>query len=272
MRNKPGKKGRGKSDPIKQRKTFPNIVTKVIDESDIILEILDARFIKDTRNIKIEDYIKKQKKILIYVLNKSDLVEVKDLKKELETEQIHPFEIISSKTRKGSRELRDRIKRESKKIGNQKIYVGIIGYPNTGKSSVINILVGKHSARTASQSGFTKGIQKLKLSENVYLLDSPGVIPISEYSSIKSEALGKHTKISVRTYDKVKDPEMQVAYLMKAAPSKIEKFYQIKANGNSEILIEELGRKKHIIKKGDEVDGDKVARLILKDWQEGRIY
>ena len=59
---------------------------------------------------------------------------------------------------------------------------------------------------------------------------------------------------------------------MKAAPSKIEKFYQIKANGNSEILIEELGRKKHIIKKGDEVDGDKVARLILKDWQEGRIY
>ena len=81
MRNKPGKKGRGKSDPIKQRKTFPSIVIKVIDESDIILEILDARFIKDTRDIKIEDYIKKQKKILIYVLNKSDLVEVKDLKK-----------------------------------------------------------------------------------------------------------------------------------------------------------------------------------------------
>ena len=81
----------------------------------------------------------------------------------------------------------------------------------------------------------------------------------------------KHAKISVRTYDKVKDPEFVVMRIMKECPGRFEKFYNIQANGDVEILIEELGRKKHIIKKGNLVDNDRVARLILKDWQEGII-
>ena len=65
----------------KQRQKYPDISHKIVTVSDIILEVLDARFIKETRNIELETEIKKQKKKLIYVLNKSDLVKTKKVPK-----------------------------------------------------------------------------------------------------------------------------------------------------------------------------------------------
>jgi len=59
--------------------------------------------------------------------------------------------------------------------------------------------------------------------------------------------------------------------LVKEFPLIFDKFYKISSGGNAELLIEKLGRKKSFLKKGNEVDEDRTARLILKDWQEGRI-
>ncbi len=255
----------------KQRSKYPNLVTQIVKESDIILEILDARFITETRNMGVEKEIAKQKKKIIYVMNKSDLV--KQLKKE-ELKEIHPAVLVSCTQRKGIKDLRNKIKFEAQKIEkkekNEKIAVGIIGYPNTGKSTLINLLIGKRSAGTGAEAGFTKGVQKLKLSSEIVLLDSPGVIPNEEYST-KSEAMAQHTKVSGRSYSQVKDPEMIIADLIKEMPEVFEKFYNIKAQGNSEILLEKLGRQKGFIKKGNLINFDKTARLILKDWQTGKI-
>ena len=63
---------------------------------------------------------------------------------------------------------------------------------------------------------------------------------------------------------------MVVSNLMKQYPS-IENFYGVKADGDAEILIEQVGKKKHFLVKGGEVDADRTARLILKDFQEGKI-
>jgi ribosome biogenesis GTPase A len=83
--------------------------------------------------------------------------------------------------------------------------------------------------------------------------------------------MSRHTKVGARSYSQVKEPEVAVSDLVKEFPSVFDKFYEIKANGNSEILIEKLGRKKGFLKKGNEVNEDQTARFILKDWQEGRI-
>jgi hypothetical protein len=255
----------------KQREKYPDLLNKVVEKSDIILEVVDARFSKETRNKEVEALIKSQKKQLILILNKCDLAGEKIAR---------PYEnyvMISCKNKKGIGELRDKIKIAAKKIANPldkrtgKVTVGIIGYPNTGKSTVINTLIGKRSAPVAAQAGFTKGIQKINLSPDIVLMDSPGVISKEKYSDSETGALSFHTKVGSRSYSQVKNPGIVISDLVKEYQKAIDKYYNLETKGDSEILIEEIGRKRGFMKKGGEVDEDKTARSIIKDWQDGKI-
>jgi len=257
----------------KQRKKYPAVAREVVDASDIVLEILDARFIEETRNKEIEEYTKKKQKRLIFVLNKADLAE--NIKKDLLME-LYPYVFVSAKTRRGSKDLRNRIKIEAKKIEKPisdigKVSIGVVGYPNTGKSSLINMLIGRHSARTAPEAGFTKGLQKLNLTSDIQLIDSPGIIPEKEYSNILTEKISKHAKVGGRSYNQIKDPEMVIALIIKEYKGVLENHYNIQANGNSDILFEELGKRNGFLKKGGLVDENRTARFILREWQEGKI-
>jgi len=255
----------------KQRGKFPDVVNKVLNGSDILLEILDARFVQETRNEEIEKEIKRQKKQILYVINKMDL-------NAKAGKELKPKVLVSCKNRVGIKELRDKIKEIARKIKKvpskdpkfDKINVGVIGYPNTGKSSLINLLIGKNSAKTGSEAGFTKGLQKLKLTDKIHLIDSPGVIPKKEYTSVDIEKISAHTKVGARSFSQVRDPETIVAILMKEFPNLLQKYYKIKTE-SSEHLIEKLGRQKNLLKKGNEVNFDAASRYILQEWQAGKI-
>ena len=265
----------------KQRGKYPDVMKDVVRISDIILEVLDARFVEETRNIKVEEDLAFKDKKIIYILNKADLVNVKKIEKELD-KNLRPFVFVSTKTRFGSRDLRKKIRIEAKKVKlgekiddegaiRKKVHVGIIGYPNVGKSSLINLITRRGAAKTSKQAGYTRGMQKIRLNDKISILDTPGVIPESRYSGDTKMALSQDAKLGARTYSDVKDPEDVVFYLMKENFEKLEKFYKIKAGGDVEVLIEELGRAKNFLKKGRKIDVDRTARLILKDWQEGKI-
>lgn len=263
----------------KQRGKYPLLAKKIVQDSDIILEILDARFPQETRNKDLEEEIKNREKRIIYVLNKADLIDKSHLNL---PQDLSPYVLVSCTLRKGVKELRDRIKIEARKvekgrdkereeIESQRVTVGVIGYPNTGKSSLINTLIGKSSAGVGSDAGFTKSLQKLKLSQDIVLIDSPGIIPAKEYSPQDQEKLALNTKLGARSYSQIKGPELVVTKLIKEYPNVLEKFYRINAKADPEVLLEELGKRKGFLKKGGEVNEDTTARLIIKDWQTGKI-
>jgi ribosome biogenesis GTPase A len=255
----------------KQKEKFPVLVKDMVRVCDILLEVLDARFINETRNIELEESIKNNGKKLIYVLNKSDLADKEEIKKEAEKLKLFPYVLVSCKKRFGSKELRNRIKIEVKKLETNydRAQVGVIGYPNSGKSSLINFLTGKAAARTASEAGFTKGIQRIRLSSNILVLDTPGIIPDPKYG-FQREDFSKHAEVGARTYDKVKNPEFVVHELFEANKMAFKHFYKIDAE-NSNDFLEIFASSKNLLLKGGVLDLDRGARMILKDWQSGKI-
>jgi len=159
---------------MEKYKSFMKHVNYVLKTSDIILEIVNSQTPKLSRVPFVERYVKKTNKRLIIVINKADIVPediLKDIKSQFELE--FPTVYVSAKTRKGSRTLRRVIKQYSPE--KNKIYIGVVGYPNTGKSSIINMLVGRYRSRTSSYAGFTRGMQIIKLSNKYYIIDSPGI-------------------------------------------------------------------------------------------------
>jgi hypothetical protein len=251
----------------KQREKYPALLGQIIEVSDIVLEVLDARYPKDMRNKSVEKLIEEKGKKIIYVLNKSDLTRKR-------YPGLNPKVFVSCKNRKGISELRNKIKNEAEKIRKEgkyeRIQVGVIGYPNAGKSSLINLLIRRTSAKIGAEAGFTKGIQKLRLTENILLLDSPGVIPIDDYSMTSEEKIAQHVKVGGRSSNQLRDPEFALNEIVKTDKKALEKFYKIKFK-DAEDLIEKFGKKKGFLKKGGEVNSDRASKAILSDWQLGKI-
>ena len=204
-------------------KSFPEIVKEVIKNADILLEVLDARFIEDTRNLEVEEMITRNKKKLVYVLNKAVSIETNQAREYMEANKLYPFVFVSCKDRQGGKQLRNRIKIEANKVRKSKEekikkqreekakddkepnileaipQIGVIGYPNTGKSSIINLLIGRASAKTAPTSGCTRGIQKIKLTEDIFIIDTPGALPSKENVLEKTD-ITKQVKIGARDF------------------------------------------------------------------------
>ncbi len=241
------------------KKKYSDIVKKVINEADIVLEILDARMVVESRNAQVESLVRRSGKRLVFVVNKIDLV------RRVENAKMHPVIFVSTKQKRGIQMLRQRIMIEANKRKKENVIVGVIGYPNVGKSSVINALRGKKSAPTSSIAGFTKGMQLIRISQRVMLMDTPGVLPKGERKIIELIQLGS------KMFDRVTDPDIVVMEIMTKNKGMIERFYKVDVNDDKEKTLEDIARKKHVLKKQGIPDVERAARLVLRDIQLHRI-
>jgi len=244
---------------------------EIIEKSDVVLEVLDARFVDKTRNKDLEKDVRDKGKKLIFVLNKADLVNINNLKSSYDLTQIEPYVLFSSKNKVGRTRLREIISIEAKKSSFKNARVGVIGYPNTGKSSLINVLCGGRRSGTSPHAGFTKSIQKVKFRDGIYILDSPGVITGGEENSINEKIVKKQTEIGARDYSKAKYPEVTLNEIMQECPDVFDRFYEVDSGGDVEVLLDKLGKKWNFLKKKGEIDSERAAKKILKEWQEGKI-
>jgi len=251
---------------------FWRIVDRVIFESDILLEVVDARMPNLTRNKKVENMIRRKRKSLILVINKSDLITRGmriSFSRQLDSKEAV---FVSCKERTGLFALKEIILELAKKGRHSNfIKVGVIGYPNTGKSSVINVLSGfKEVAKTSPIAGFTTGVQWIKGKGGLMFTDTPGVIPPDE----KDEA--EQALMSIIDPNKLKNPDFAAMKIIQLFldnnRSGLEKYYGVSAKaGNASEILLEIGRKKNFLLKGDQVDEGRTALAIIRDWQKGKL-
>ncbi|XP_077152007.1 nucleolar GTP-binding protein 2 [Ranitomeya variabilis] len=245
---------------------------KVIDSSDVVIQVLDARDPMGTRSPHIEAYLKKEKpwKHLLFVLNKCDLVPTWATKRWVArlSEEYPTLAFHSSLTNPFGKGAFIQLLRQFGKLHTDKkqISVGFIGYPNVGKSSVINTLRSKKVCNVAPLAGETKVWQYITLMRRIFLIDCPGVV----YPSGDSE-----TDIVLKgvvQVEKIKSPEDHIAAVLdRAKPEYVSKTYKIDSWENAEDFLEKLAYKTGKLLKGGEPDCQTVSKMVLNDWQRGRI-
>ncbi|MBP2144398.1 ribosome biogenesis GTPase A [Methanococcus voltae] len=290
---------------MEKKKSTLRISTKlkvkgIITECDVILLVVDARDPETTRNYDLESSIIHNGKKLIYVLNKADLVPKEILevwKKKFMAENPDASVVFVSATHKlGTKILRDEIKlhiyanakNKAKNSSNpnpninshpnsskpQNIgTVGVVGYPNVGKSSIINSLTGKKSARSGLVAGLTVGEQWIKLTKDIKLLDTPGIIePNDDDELIISGALRfEKSKNITSPAIKILQRLQKFDNTILSEYYKIEELAEIPAEKIDEDTIELIGKKLNYLAKGGITDINRASRSIIVDFQSGKL-
>ncbi len=278
------------------RRAYLGELRKVVERADVILQVLDARDPHGTKSTAVEDMVlSNSRKKLVYVLNKCDLVPkevlagwLKFLRKSHPT---IPFKCntqsqkgnlgqSSGKVSKqqnsalqtnhavGADELLGLLKNYSR-VGESKsiISVGIVGFPNVGKSSLINSLMRTRAVATSSMPGFTKVAQEVILDKNIRLIDSPGIV----FADGDSCATALRNCVNVEEMEDIYTPIQ--AILDRCPQPYLMQVYSIPQFKDKDCMqfLALVARATGKLKKGGVPNTDSAGRTILHDWNNGKI-
>ena len=271
-------------------------IKRIIIESDLVLEILDARLVELSRNEEVERLANEIGRPVIFVANKSDLANKDDVKESLEKLKNEGKCVIFVSTKKpktmrlllylikktfkkyGKREIPKRKKGDPKEIhrlAKADIVISVLGYPNVGKSSIINALAHKKKSAVSKKAGTTHGVHWIRINEEIKLIDSPGVIPLKREDEIRYGLIG------ARDNETLKNPDIVayavIKYFMKRDKTPFERIYGIEItkeevqNEDAYSIVEKVAQKRHFMLKGGVTDENRACAMILRDWQEGKL-
>lgn len=245
---------------------------KVIDSSDVIIEVIDARDPMGTRCKQVEEFLKKEKphKHLVIVMNKVDLVPTWVTKRWLSMigEQYPVIAFHASMQHSFGKGSLINLLRQFAKLHQDRpqISVGFIGYPNVGKSSIVNTLRKKKVCKTAPIAGETKVWQYVTLMRRIYLIDCPGVV--YPQGDTETQIILK----GVVRVENVKDPENHVqGVLDRVKKEHLEKNYNISGWTDTEDFMTKIAFHCGRLLKGGEPDIQTVAKMVLNDFQRGKL-
>ena len=261
---------------------------------DLVVEVLDARIPISSQNPDIQEYIKNKNKI--EVLNKADLADdtqTANWVKYFEKNNI-PAVITDSNSGKGIREVIKKIhtvSAETKEKSAQKgragrsIRVLVLGIPNVGKSSFINRVSKKTSMRVGNKPGVTKNKQWIRLTSNVELLDTPGVLWPKIANEQTALNLAYTGTIKSDIIDEVEIAYNLVKFLIEKYRKNLIERYKLnseiveKINSNDELeenekiveIMNYIGEKRGTVSKGNNIDLEKISKIILEDFRTGNL-
>lgn len=287
------------------RRAYLTTLRKVIERADIILHVLDARDPLGTRSTAVEEMIaNKLGKKLVFILNKSDLIPRENLQQWLNYFRAsHPCLAFKSNTQQQRQNLsqshsgkvthsdEDILQSTAQAVGAEEVLqllknyarhdaghssktiisVGIVGFPNVGKSSLINSLLRRRVVGVSPLPGHTKSLQEVILDKNIRLIDSPGVVFSSDHDDqatktvlrncVNVDEIGDYLSVIQALLQQINNTE----YLMQLY--NVPRFNDFDAQQ----FLQLVGRAQGRLKKGGIVNVDAAARAILNDWNHGKI-
>ena len=246
-------------------------IARSLSSIDVIIEILDARAPHSSSNPVIDKIVKE--KPVIKLLNKSDLSDPLDTKKWQQYYNKSEYQnsiAINAMTSESKNEIVNLISQLSERKEGKNTLTMVVGIPNVGKSSVINMLAGKKIAKTGNEPAITKGQQKINLRNGIMLIDTPGILwPKIEdpESGLKLAALGSIRNTAVG-YDEI--AIYIIKFLMQKYPDYLKARYKIDLLSQDEHeIIELLAKKRGCLSKGGKIDLTKISEIIVDELRTG---
>ena len=289
------------ADADRSRRAFYKEFVKVVDAADVIIQVLDARDPLACRAPEVERFVRSRgpDKKLVLLLNKVDLVPKHAAEAWLayfrgELPAV-AFKCATGPSGAAARKhlprggasngpaadglgggtcagadmllglLKNYARSRSMKTA---ITVGVVGLPNVGKSSLINSLCRGRAAATGATPGLTRTAQEIVLDKHVKLLDSPGIV-FSTAGAPSDAAAALRNAIRV---EKLEDPLPPVSEILaRARPEALMGIYGIARFATPEEFLRLVAAKRGKLKKGGVADSLAAARIVLGDWNAGRI-
>ncbi len=245
------------------------LLARTVNKADMVVEVLDIRDPVSTHSMKLEEMVTALGKRLIIVLNKSDLVP-----REVAEDWVYQFKssgydafYVSATKRLGTRRLRGYIKAVA---NGQPFTLAVVGYPKTGKSSIINALKAKHSAQTSpvpGSYGYTRHVQLYKVEPGFYVIDTPGVIPI-EGGWPDSIIRGKSPE---ELQDPVPPAMALIEKILSYNPDAFLDAYGVDSRDPLRILEEIAVKRGWRYKLSKEPLIEEAARTVIRDYHKAKI-
>ena len=247
---------------------------------DLVIELVDARIPLSSRNPDIDELGKNKARLVL--LNKAYLAEDNWNDAWAEYFKKKGFSVVKVNSRKGGgiksiqgviREAcAEKIERDRKRgILNRPVRAMVVGIPNVGKSTFINALAGKACAKTGNKPGVTKGKQWIRLNKQVELLDTPGIL----WPKFEDQEVGLKLAFIGSIKDEVLQTEELAAelihFLRTAYPEVLADKYNIEMDEDDYVVLNHIAKSRNCIVRGNELDTEKAALLLLDDFRNGKL-
>lgn len=246
-------------------------ILEKIQLSDIVLVVLDVRNPIGTMSSYLLRVSRGKRRL--FVLNKADLVprEIGLLWERWFKCKGHQALPISANNRLSTLKLKKILREWAREVNKDRVIVMIAGVPKTGKSSIINVLRGKHSATVSAYpgtTGYTKGFTLFNIEGKIYAWDTPGVFP-----DVRDPL---ERIIRLKPPEKIRDPERIAAKILsrakKLVPGSITATYGVDESLDEYAILEEIARKRGWLEKTTKEPIIEQAGIqVIRDYLDGKI-
>ncbi|WP_138268856.1 ribosome biogenesis GTPase YlqF [Anaerofustis stercorihominis] len=251
--------------------------TRLIKEDlknvDIVVKLLDSRAVIRSENNDFNKILNQKKFIRVY--NKCDLA---DEKETIEwqnyfKEKGEDVFFIDSMSRKGINEVLSYLNNiKSTFRANREVRAMVVGIPNVGKSMFINSITKKSNAKTGNRPGVTLSKQWIKVKGEVYLLDTPGVLPPKFENLEDGVCLASIGSVKDTILDREELCLKLIEFLVERYPDKLKERYKLESVEKMPIEVyEDIGKKRGFLLKGGEIDYLRTAVTVLDEFKNGLI-